>query len=148
MNEEIKSMKDNDVWDLVPLSKGDTPVVKGDKFSLEQCPKNAFEEKEMQKIPYASAVGSLMHVQVCTSPNIAYITGMLGRYLSNSELDHWKATKRVLRYLQKIKVTCSRNRKSDELEIIGYTDSDYAGCQDIMKSTSGYVYLLVGGAIS
>ena len=40
---------------------GDTPVAKGDKFSLNQCPKNNLEVKEMQKIPYASAVGSLMY---------------------------------------------------------------------------------------
>ena len=40
---------------------GDTPVAKGDKFSLNQCPKNNPEVKEMQKIPYASAVGSLMY---------------------------------------------------------------------------------------
>ena len=34
------------------------------------------------------------------------------------------------------------------MEIIGYSDSDYAGCQDSMQSTSGYIYLLAGGAIS
>ena len=39
-------------------------------------------------------------------------------------------------------------RRSDQLEIIGYTDSDFAGCQDSMKSTSGYIFLLAGGAIS
>ena len=33
----------------------DTPVAKGDKFSLNQCPKNNFEIQEMQQIPYASA---------------------------------------------------------------------------------------------
>ena len=58
---------------------GDTPVVKGDKFSLKQCPKASLEIQEMQKIPYASAVGSLMYAQVCTRPNIVYIVGMLGR---------------------------------------------------------------------
>ncbi|XXG39556.1 hypothetical protein AAC387_Pa01g0491 [Persea americana] len=36
----------------------------------------------------------------------------------------------------------------DQLEIIGYSDSDYAGYQDSMKSTSCYIYLLAGGAIS
>ena len=50
---------------------GDTHVTKGDKFSLSQCPKNDFEVKEMQRIPYASVVGSLMYVQVCTRPDIA-----------------------------------------------------------------------------
>ena len=39
-------------------------------------------------------------------------------------------------------------RRSDQLEIIGYFDSNFAGCQDNMRFTSGYVYLLAGGAIS
>ena len=111
-------------YDMQNYKSGDTPVAKGDKFSLEQCPKNAFEEKDMQKIPYASTVGSLMYAQICTRPDIAYIIGMLGRYLSNSGLDHWKATKRVLRYLQKTKDYMLTYRKSDELEIIGYTNFD------------------------
>ena len=67
---------------------GDTLVAKEDKFSLGQCPKNDFEIKEMQKIPYTSAVGSLMYAQVCTCPDIMYIVGILGRYLSNPGMDH------------------------------------------------------------
>ena len=59
---------------------GDTPVAKGHKFSLSQCPKNNFEIQEMQQIPYAST-------------NIAYIVGMLGRYLSNPGKDHWITAK-------------------------------------------------------
>ena len=39
---------------------GDTPVSEGDMFSLNQCPKNVFKTKEMQKIPNASTMGSLM----------------------------------------------------------------------------------------
>lgn len=127
---------------------GDTPVAKGDKFSLNQCPKSTLEIKEMQNIPYASAVGSLMYAQVCTRPDIAYIVGMLGRYLSNPGMDHWKAAKRVMRYLQKTKDYMLTYRRSDHLEIIGYSDSDYAGCQDSKRSTSGYIFLLAGGAIS
>ena len=71
---------------------GDTPVAKGDKFSLKQCPKGNLEIQEMQKIPYAPAVGSLMYAQVCMRPDIAYIVGVLGRYLSNPGMDHWKET--------------------------------------------------------
>ena len=36
-------------------------VSKGDKFSLTQCPKSNLEIQKMQKIPYASVVGSLMY---------------------------------------------------------------------------------------
>ncbi|RVX05968.1 Retrovirus-related Pol polyprotein from transposon TNT 1-94 [Vitis vinifera] len=127
---------------------GDTPVAKGDKFSLNQCPKNSLESQEMQKIPYASAVGSLMYAQVCTRPDIAYIVGMLDRYLSNPGMDHWRAAKRVMRYLQRTKEYMLTYRRLDQLELIGYSDSDFAGCQDNRRSTSGYIYLLAGGAIS
>ena len=122
-------------------------MVKGDKFSLSQCPKNNFEIQEMQQIPYASAIGSLMYAQVCKRPDIVYIVGMLGRYLSNPRKDHWIAAKRVMRYLQRTKDYMLTYQKSDQLEIIGYSDSDFAGCRDSMKSTSGYIYLLAGGAI-
>lgn len=39
-------------------------------------------------------------------------------------------------------------RKSDHLEVIGYSDSDYGGCPDDHKSTSGYIFILAGGAVS
>ena len=65
----------------------DISMTKGDKFSLNQCLKNNFEEK-MEKIPYISVVGSLIYAQVCTHPDTEYIIGMLEIYLSNSRVDH------------------------------------------------------------
>ena len=62
-----------------------------------------------------------MYAQVCTLPDIAYIVGMLGRYLSNPGMDHWKAAKRVMRYLQRTKDYMLTYRRSDQLEIIGYS---------------------------
>jgi Reverse transcriptase (RNA-dependent DNA polymerase) len=109
---------------------GNTPVIKGDKFSLDQCPKAELEKSEMHQIPYASLIRSLMYAQVCTRPNITYITGMLGRYLSKLGMNHWKPTKRVLRYLQRMKNHILTYRRSDKLEVIGYTDSDFTGCVD------------------
>ena len=53
----------------------------------------------MEGIPYTSVVGSLMYAQTCTGPDISFAIGMLGRYQSNLGLDHWKATKNVMRYL-------------------------------------------------
>ena len=67
---------------------GDTLVTKENKFSLDQYHTNAFEEKKIQKISYASIVRSLMYVQICTHSDIMYIVGMLGRYLNNFRLDH------------------------------------------------------------
>ena len=107
---------------------GDTPVAKDNKFSLSQCPKNNLEVKEMQKIPYASVVGCLMYAQVCTRSDIAFIVRMLGRYLSNPGMDHWRAVKRVFRYLQRTKDYMLTYKRSNQIEIIGYLDSDFAGC--------------------
>jgi Reverse transcriptase (RNA-dependent DNA polymerase) len=127
---------------------GNTPVAKGDKFSLDQCPKIEVEKLEIHHIPYASLLGSLMYAQMCTHPDIAYIIGMLGRYLSNPGMNHWKAAKMVLRYLQRTKNHMLTYRRSDKLEVIGYTDFDFAGCVDILQSMSGYIFMFAGGAIS
>jgi hypothetical protein len=89
-----------------------------------------------------------MYAQVCTRPDIAYITEILSRYLSNPGMNHWKAVKRVLRYLQRTKNHMLTYRRSDKLEVIGYTISDFAGCVDSLKSTSGYIFMLAGGVIS
>jgi len=64
------------------------PIVKGDMFNLNQCPKNDFEREHMKNIHYASIVGNLMYAQVCTRPDIANAIGMLGRYHSNLSIDH------------------------------------------------------------
>ena len=77
-------------------SPGLTPIVKGDKFSLNQCPSNDLKREEMKNISYASALGSLMYAQVCTRPDIAYTVGLLGRYQSNPALEHWIAAKIVI----------------------------------------------------
>jgi hypothetical protein len=49
------------------------PIMKGDRFNLNQCPKNDLEREQMKNIPYTSAVGSLMYAQVCTIPYIAFV---------------------------------------------------------------------------
>ena len=53
----------------------------------------------MSWVPYASAVGSLMYVMVCTSPDVAHAMGVLRRYMSKLGKDHWTAINRVFIYL-------------------------------------------------
>ena len=98
----------------------------------------------MKNIPYASTIGSLMYAQVCTRPDIAFTVGMLGRYQSNPGKDHWKAAKKVMRYLQGTKDYKLMYRRTSNLEVVGYSDSDFAGCVDSRKSTSGYIFILTG----
>jgi hypothetical protein len=83
---------------------------------------------------------------VCTCPDLAFVTGLLGRFQSNSGIEHWRMVKKVMCYLQGTKGLMLTYRRSDSLHIVGYSDSDYAG--DDRKSTSRYIFTLAGGAIS
>ena len=50
-------------FNMQSCSSGITPILKGDKLSKMQCLRNNMEREQMKKIPYASAVGSLMYAQ-------------------------------------------------------------------------------------
>ena len=54
----------------------------------------------MKAISYSSVVSSLMYAQVCTYLDIDFVASVLGRHLSDPGKSHWKAAKKVLRYLQ------------------------------------------------
>jgi hypothetical protein len=124
------------------------PIVKGDKYESFQSPKNQYKIDQMKSVLYASAVGSLMYAQVCTHPNLTFVTGMLARYQKNPGISHWNGIKKALRYIQDTKGLMLTYERSDSLEIVGYSDLDFAGCLDTDRSTSGYVFKLAGGAIS
>ncbi|RVW71052.1 Retrovirus-related Pol polyprotein from transposon TNT 1-94 [Vitis vinifera] len=71
-----------------------------------------------------------------------------GRYQSNPSLDHWRPAKKVMRYLQGTKYYKLMYKRISNLEVDGYSNSDFAGCVDSRKSTSGYIFILVGEVIS
>jgi hypothetical protein len=64
------------------------PIVKGDKYGSFQSLRNQYEIDQMKLASYASAVGSLMYAQVCTHPDLAFVTRMIGRYQKNLDIDH------------------------------------------------------------
>ena len=53
-----------------------------------------------------------------------------------------------MRYLQRMKDFMLVYRRVDNLEVVRYSDSDFGDCSDDHKSTSGYIFMLAGGAIS
>jgi len=53
----------------------------------------------MSRVPYSSAVGSLMEAKVCTRPDIAHVVGVLSRFMSKLGKEHWTVVKWVFRYL-------------------------------------------------
>uniref|UniRef100_A0A2N9F7V6 Integrase catalytic domain-containing protein n=1 Tax=Fagus sylvatica TaxID=28930 RepID=A0A2N9F7V6_FAGSY len=125
----------------------DTPMEKGCTLSLDQCPKNDEEKNQMSKVPYASAIGSLMYAMLCTRPDICFAVGMVSRYQSNPGPAHWRAVKRILRYLRGTSDHALCYHGGD-LRLTGYSDADWASDKDERKSTSGYAFILGGGAVS
>ncbi|KAJ4721959.1 Retrovirus-related Pol polyprotein from transposon TNT 1-94 [Melia azedarach] len=124
-----------------------SPLAPHFKLSTKQCPTTCVEKEEMKKIPYASAVGSLMYAMVCTRPDIAYAVGMVSRFLSNPGKEHWDGVKWIMRYLcgtSDLKLSFGEN----EPVLVGFTDADLAGDIDSRKSTSGYLINFAGGAVS
>jgi hypothetical protein len=125
-----------------------TPIVKGDKYRSFQSPRNQYEIDQMKSVPDASAVRSLMYAQVCTHPDLAFVTAMLDRYQKNPGIDHWNGIKKDLRYIQGTKGFMLNYKRSDSLKIVGYSDSNFVDCLDTDRFTSAYVFKLAGGTIS
>jgi ATP-binding cassette subfamily B (MDR/TAP) protein 1 len=51
-------------------------------------PSNEAERMEMSRVPYASAVGSLMFAMICTRPDIAQAVRAVSRYMANHGREH------------------------------------------------------------
>ena len=96
---------------------------------------------------YQSAVGSLMYAMLGTRPDIAFAVSVVSRFSSNPTEAHYASVKRIFRYLRST-VTWHLTYRGSLQDLIGYTDSDWAGDHATRKSTSGYVYNLGSGAIS
>eukprot|EP00253_Pinus_taeda_P018900 PITA_18900 len=104
------------------------PIPVGVNLSVEQCPKTQEEEEDMSSVPYASAVGSMMYVIVCTRLDIAHAVGVLSRFMSKPGKEHWIAVKRVFRYLCGTSDygLCYKGRLELDrvLDIHGFVDAD------------------------
>ena len=102
----------------------------------------------MAGVPYREAIGSLMYLMVSTRPDLAAAVGILSRFLNDPGEEHWKAVKRVFRYLKGTEGMGLVYRKVQGVTLEGYTDSDWAGDVDSRKSTGAYVMLIGEGAVS
>lgn len=96
---------------------------------------------------YSQLVGSMMYLSVCTRPDIAQAVGALARHMVSPTVTHWQAATGVLRYIAGT-ATYGITFGGDNLTLEAYCDADYAGDIDTRRSTTGYVFILSGGAIS
>jgi hypothetical protein len=125
-----------------------TPLCPKMKLSVKQGPADNNERARMAEVPYREAIGSLMYLMVSTRPDLAQAVGILSRFLNDPGETHWTEVKRVFRYLQGSRDLGIVYRRTQGVTLEGYTDSDWAGDVDDRRSTSAYVMMLGGGAVS
>lgn len=127
--------------------KGYLPIRHGIHLSKSMCPRTEDERICMSKIPYASAIGSIMYAMLCTRPDVSYALSVTSRYQSDPGMDHWAAVKTILKYLRRTKDVFLIYGEGD-LVIRGYTDASFQTDKDDSRSQSGYVFTLNGGAVT
>uniref|UniRef100_A0ACD5ZUM4 Uncharacterized protein n=1 Tax=Avena sativa TaxID=4498 RepID=A0ACD5ZUM4_AVESA len=118
-----------------------------DRKSVSQCPTTDEEFEYMSKMPYSSAVGSLMYAMVCSRPDLSYAMSLISRYMANPGKEHWKADQWVFRYLLGTSNACLKLGRTGE-GLVGYVDSDFTADLDKRRSLTGYVFNVGGCAVS
>lgn len=116
-------------------------------ISQKMCPKTHDERSRMDKIPYASAIGSIMYAMLCTRPDVSYALSITSRFQANPGEKHWIAVKNILKYLRRTK-DVFLIYGGDELKVHGYTDASFQTDKDASKSQFGYMFTLNNGAVS
>ena len=108
------------------------------------------DEQSVNLQDYQAVIGCLTYAMTISRPDLATSVGILSQFMSKPGQNHWKAVTRVLRY---IKGSLNIGLKFDAsyqtpVDVIGFTDADWAGDVVERKSTSGYVFQICGGTVS
>ena len=106
------------------------------------------EDKLEDARKYAEIVGMLMYLANGTRPDLSYSVGALARFMACPRKEHWQRLMGVVRYLKgtaNVGIIFDGKKMGD---LTGFSDSDFGGDPDKRRSTTGYVFMLAGGAIS
>ncbi|XP_037958216.1 secreted RxLR effector protein 161-like [Teleopsis dalmanni] len=87
-----------------------------------------------------------MYLAVTTRPDIAFAVNFLSQFNSNYNVEHWKAAKRILRYLKGTSNYGLLYEKNNE-ELYGLVDADWGADLNDRRSYSGYAFIISGAAI-
>ena len=96
---------------------------------------------------YRQMVGSLNYLTT-TRPDISYYVSVLSQFMAKPHESHWNAAKVVLRYLKGTLDYGIKYTDASDVELTGYSDSDWAGNLDDRRSTTGYAFNIGSGVVS
>ena len=90
---------------------------------------------------YRGMIGSLLYL-TASRPDIMFSVGLCARFQSNPKESHLSAVKRILRYISGTKNLGLWYPKGSHLDLLSFSDADWAGCSIDRKSTSGTCHFL------
>lgn len=117
------------------------PIVPGHKLNKDE---GGVKVDETQ---FKQIVGSLMYI-TATRPDLMFVVSLIARFMSSPTDIHYQVAKRVLRYVKGTINYGILYKRGGAEELVGFTDSDYAGDLEGRRSTSGYVFLMNGAAVA
>jgi hypothetical protein len=101
----------------------------------------------VDKLGCQKVIGSLLHLAQCTRPDIALPVGALAAYASAPSEAHYEAMLDVVRYVGSTAGRGLTYGCSDK-PMGFWCDANFAACQDTRRSTTGWVVVMYGGAVS
>ena len=135
-----------------------TPARPGIRLSLADCSSEGDRtERQRRRVrAYEALVGCVQYAAISTRVDIAFAANQLARFAKAPGAAHWAAGVELLRYLHataELGLTydgtdAQSQGDGGELRLVAYTDADWAGDCDDRRSTTGFVVLLFGCAVS
>ena len=104
--------------------------------------------KNVDPVLYQSIVGSLLYAAMATRPDTSQAVGLISKFSAKPTKAHLTAAKWIIRYLKGTSDTALRYKKSDEGQLIRYSDADFAGDLNDQRSTSSHVFFMSQRLIS
>ncbi|GJT29247.1 zinc finger, CCHC-type containing protein [Tanacetum coccineum] len=145
MGVNLSSIIYGESWMKIVYMKQHCSLVSTSMDSVEKLKPNTC--KPVDQLEYSIAIGFLMYAMTSTRPDIAYVVARLSRFTSNPSRQHWKAITRVFKYLRGT-MNYGLSYVGYPLVLEAYSYASWINHVEDSSSTSGWVFLLRGGAIS
>ena len=122
------------------------------KLRPQRGPMSPEDQAFMKGVPYKEAVGALFYLARSTRWDICHACSQVARFMEKPNPTHWAAVVRIYAYLARTKgVALLMNSRGMECELVdqfleGFSDADWAGCQETRKSHTGWM-VRVGGSL-
>ncbi|XP_050902044.1 uncharacterized mitochondrial protein AtMg00810-like [Lathyrus oleraceus] len=102
---------------------------------------------EIDITKYLGMIGSLLYLTT-SRPDIMFNVCLYARFQANPKESHFTAVKRIMKYLKGTTNLGLWYPKGSICDLVGFYDSDYAGCKIDRKSTSGTCHILGNALVS